>query len=87
MIEKYFVYVLSSKLRRYLYVGMTYDFDRRMRDHQSGYNRTTKPYLPFDLILKEEYMTRDKARIREKELKTSSGKRWLYKKREVQKEE
>ena len=32
-------------------------------------------------------MTRDEARIREKELKTSSGKRWLYKKREAQKEE
>ena len=74
---KYHVYALSSTVRNYIYVGLTSDLERRLRDHQNGYNPTTKPYKPFELILLEEHETRVLAREREKYLKTSAGKRWL----------
>ena len=45
--------------------------------HQTGKNKTTKPYRPFELILIEEYKTREEARKREKYLKSGIGKEFL----------
>ena len=44
-----------------------------------GYNKTTKPYKPFELILVEKYETRVEARSREKYLKCGIGKEFLKK--------
>ena len=44
-----------------------------------GQNRSTKAYKPFELILKEEFPTRDEARQREKYLKSGIGKEFLKK--------
>jgi len=74
---KYYVYALKSEDRNYIYVGLTNDVERRIMEHNKGYNKTTKPYRPFVLFYVEEFATRPLARIREKELKTSSGKRFL----------
>jgi putative endonuclease len=73
----FFVYVLHSLSRNYIYVGMTSDIKRRVEDHNNGYNKTTKPYRPFKLMLVEEYPTRVLAREREKYLKTGIGKEYL----------
>ncbi len=75
---KYFVYALKSLGRNYIYVGLTNDVDRRFDEHNKGYNKTTKPYRPFQIILREECPSRQAARTREKELKSSKGKRFLY---------
>jgi putative endonuclease len=50
---------------------------RRFHQHNSGYEKTTKPYRPFLLIYSEEFPSRQLARDREKYLKTTSGKRFL----------
>lgn len=63
----------------YIYVGMTEDLDRRIAEHNSGKNKTTKPYKPFKLIYSEEFQTRMEARIKEKNLKSGSGKEFLKK--------
>jgi putative endonuclease len=73
----YFVYALSSQVRSYIYVGMTDNIERRVGQHNSGKERTTKPYAPFTLIYKELYATRPEARKREKQLKSGSGKEFL----------
>ena len=75
----YFVYALKSIQHNYIYVGLTDNVERRVNQHNKGYERTTKPYLPFKLILVESFDTRLDARQREKELKTTSGKRPLRK--------
>jgi len=69
----YYVYAISSVFRRYIYIGISDNLTRRINQHQLGYNRTTKPYRPFKLIYSEEVKDRKQARIREKSLKTSSG--------------
>ena len=74
---KYFVYVLSSKTKLYNYTGLTNNIQRRLAEHNSGYNRTTKPYRPFDIIHVEEYDNRLEARIREKYLKSGTGREWI----------
>ena len=76
----YYVYVLKSKGRNWLYVGMTDDINRRIKQHQNGYSKSTAPYRPFCLIFTEEYPESSSARLREKYLKSASGKRLIRKK-------
>ena len=73
----YYVYAISSLKRRYIYVGMTDNIERRFLQHQNGYERTTAPYRPYKMILVEEFITRVEARKREKYLKSGVGKEWI----------
>ena len=71
------VYAIKSTTRNYIYVGLTNNLDRRIEEHNSGSNKTTKPYSPFSLIHSEEFLDRKKARTREKQLKSGYGKEFL----------
>jgi len=73
----YTVYTLKSKIKKYIYVGMTQNLDQRIRRHNNGYEKTTKPYKPFKLIHREVYPSRIEARKREKYLKSGVGKEFL----------
>ena len=73
----FFVYAIKSTRRNYIYVGLTNNFDRRFREHNSGHNRTTKPYAPFEKLHLEFFQTRVEARTREKYLKSGIGKEFL----------
>ena len=75
----YFTYVLSSINRDYIYVGISDNPERRIKQHNLGYNKTTKPYKPFKVLLVEEYENRQQARKREKYLKSGCGKEYLRK--------
>ncbi|MBI1769759.1 MAG: GIY-YIG nuclease family protein [Bacteroidetes bacterium] len=75
----FFVYAIKSSIRNYIYVGLTSDFDRRFRQHNSGHNRTTKAYAPFEKLHIESFQTRGEARTREKYLKSGIGKEFLKK--------
>ncbi len=73
----YYVYVIKSEKRNYNYVGITNNPERRMQEHNQGYNKTTKPYKPFKIILIEKYPNRIEARKREKFLKSGYGKEYI----------
>jgi len=73
----WYVYALKSVNRNYIYVGLTNNVERRLNEHNKGYNKTTKPYLPFVLIYSESFETRSQARFKEKYLKGGSGKKFL----------
>jgi len=73
----YLVYAIKSESRKYIYVGMTNDLEKRLNRHNKGYERTTKPYRPFVLIHQETFATRAEARLREKYLKSGIGKEFL----------
>jgi len=73
----YYVYAISSISRNYIYIGISNNPERRISQHNLGYNRTTKPYKPFEIILLEQYSTRDEARSREKHLKSGVGREFL----------
>ncbi|MGJ8683318.1 MAG: GIY-YIG nuclease family protein [Nonlabens sp.] len=76
------VYALSSVYRNYIYVGLSSELEERLKRHNSGKNKTTKPYAPFILLYSEELETRDEARIREKYWKSGTGKEQLKRMRE-----
>ena len=73
----YYTYAINSMNRNYIYVGISNAPDRRLKQHNQGHNKTTKPYAPFKRILLEEFKKRREARIREKSLKTGRGKAYL----------
>jgi putative endonuclease len=73
----YLVYAIASIHRNYIYVGLTSDIEERLYRHNSGYEKTTKPYAPFDLIFTEESESRIEARKREKYWKSTTGKERL----------
>jgi len=55
---------------------MTKDVGERIRTHNNKEVKSTKAFVPWELVLKEEYPTRMEARIREKYLKSAAGRRW-----------
>ena len=79
-VEKYIIYAISSMQRNYIYVGMTQNLDERFERHNSGRNKTTAPYIPFEVIFTEVvFGSKAEARIREKYWKSGTGKRKLRK--------
>ncbi len=71
------VYAISSVSKNYIYVGLTSNINERILRHNSGYEKTTKPYKPFKLIYSEECKNRIDARNREKYWKSGTGKEQL----------
>lgn len=55
----YYVYVIISKARKYTYTGISDNVERRVFQHNSGRNMTTRPYAPFEIVFIEEYPDRD----------------------------
>ena len=75
----YFVYTILSLKRNWIYVGLTNNVQRRIKEHNQGWNHSTKAYAPFRLLFVENYSSRMDARKREKYLKSAAGKRWIRK--------
>ena len=73
------VYVLYSQIHDRIYIGMTNNLDRRLKEHNRGNNQSTKAYLPWIKIITEEYENRLDARKREKYLKSYRGRVFIRK--------
>jgi putative endonuclease len=73
----FIVYALKSEKDCRIYVGFTQDLSRRLKEHNSGKTRSTKGWLPWNVIYTEEVDSREKARAREIYLKSGIGKEFL----------
>jgi len=71
------VYVLFSKKHDRIYIGMTNNMDRRIKEHNTGRNRSTKAYIPWIIVHSENYDNRVDARKREKYLKSYRGRLYI----------
>ena len=66
----YFVYILTNKTDKVMYVGVTNDLARRIREHKSEQiDGFTKKYHVHKLVYFEEYTEINDAIAREKQLK------------------
>jgi putative endonuclease len=74
-----FLYVIKSMMNAELYVGITQDVNRRLKDHEQGKNRYTKGLRPWNLVLTKEYENWQSARDKEKYYKSGFGKERLKK--------
>lgn len=70
MNERFYVYILASRYRGTLYVGVTNDLSRRVGEHKAGHvSGFTKTYKVNRLVYSEEYSSVLEARARERVLK------------------
>ena len=73
----YYVYVLISLKDNKFYIGFTNDLKRRLKEHKSGKNTSTKSRLPLELVYYEAHLSKADAMRRERYFKTTKGKSTL----------
>jgi putative endonuclease len=69
----YYVYLLRNKNKNFFYVGYSENLTQRIKDHNDGRSKSTKEYVPLELIHYEAYSNKKDAKRRELYLKTSKG--------------
>jgi len=70
------VYVLKGE-RGKRYVGITNDLSRRLREHKSKKSKAGQLLGNFTVLYTEKCAHYKSARLREKFLKSGSGRKWL----------
>lgn len=73
----YYTYVLKSEVDGKLYVGWTNNLIDRVKEHKFGLVESTKNRRPLQLIYYEACLSKEKAILREKQLKTGFGRAYL----------
>ena len=73
----FYIYILQSRENKKLYRGLTADLKKRLREHNEGKARSTKNYLPWDLIYYEAFVSKKDARREELFLKSGKGRERL----------
>ncbi len=73
----YYVYVLQSIKDNLFYTGFTCDLERRIGEHNSGCELSTKGRIPFKLVYYEWCLSKDDAIARERYLKSGMGKKYI----------
>jgi len=73
----YYVYILYNRLKNFIYVGYSENLKQRVLSHNKGENKSTKPYIPLELIHYEAYRNIKDAKRREMYLKGNKGKTTL----------
>jgi putative endonuclease len=74
---KYYVYVIKSGKDGSWYKGITDNLERRLNQHNSGKNKSTKGKGPYEMVYFEECENRIEARVREKYFKSGIGREQL----------
>ena len=67
------VYVLQSEKDGSHYIGCSNDYLRRLREHNNGYNYSTKTRAPWRIVHLEQFEEASKAFAREKQIKSYKG--------------
>ena len=80
----YFVYILRSKKSKGLYIGCTNNLYKRLKKHNGGLVRSTKPYIPWQIVYYEAYCSETEAFHREHNLKLRAN-AWNQLKRRIKK--
>ena len=74
-----FVYILRSLVKSSVYVGISDNPERRLKEHNRGKVRTTRKCRPWEIVYQEIVNDRLEARQREKYLKSAAGRRFRKK--------
>ena len=65
LVQMFYLYILKSQIKNWHYIGSTDNVSDRLRSHNSGATKSTRPYRPLKLIYTEEYGTKKEALVRE----------------------
>jgi len=73
----WYVYALKSLKDGHLYIGISQEPEKRLRQHNAGMTKSTKSRRPFKIIYKEKAKNRIDARRKEKYYKSGVGREFL----------
>ena len=73
----YFSYILYSAKYTRFYKGHCEDLAERLKQHNHGHTKSTKPFIPWEIVYFEEFETREEAINRERYFKTAAGRLFL----------
>ena len=74
----WYVYIIESRKKNFIYIGSTNDLKRRFIKHNNGMSQSTKAYRPYELLACIPVQLEVQARSLEQYFKTGSGKAILY---------
>jgi len=69
----YSVYIIQSEKTNRYYIGYTNNIDDRLKHHNSGANKSTKPGIPWKIIYTENCVDKKSAWLRERQIKSYKG--------------
>ncbi len=69
----YTVYIIKISVSGRRYIGLTVDFDKRIKQHNHGYTKSTATKGSWKLIYKESYSNKIEAVKRERQIKSYKG--------------
>jgi len=73
MHKQYYIYIMTNKLNRVLYTGLTNNLEKRVYEHKSKMIESfTKKYNVNKLVYYEEFDDINEAITREKQIKSGS---------------
>jgi len=75
----HYCYIILSPESHIFYFGSAKDLKSRLKMHNSGKIKSTKPHIPWRLVWYCAFKTEKEARNFERYLKTGSGKSFAYK--------
>ena len=76
---EWFVYILKSMNKDFIYIGSTNNLEKRLFDHNQGLVQSTKSFKPYKILAHIAVRTEQKVRTLEKYFKTGSEKAVLKK--------
>lgn len=65
----WYTYIIKSRIKKWYYVGSTNRLQGRLKEHNNGKVKSTKSYLPFDIVFTKEFELEKEARNYERLLK------------------
>ena len=69
----YYFYILRSLKNKKLYLGYSPDLKERVKSHNNGENKATKPNIPYELIYYSAFKNKNDALACKKYFKTTAG--------------
>ena len=76
----FYAYVLYSPTHKKYYKGHCENLQERLNEHNKGKTKSTKAFVPWEVVYYEIFSTRHEAIKRETYFKTAAGRRYLSKK-------
>ncbi len=73
----FFTYVLYSAKFDKIYIGQTNNLSLRLAEHNAGKSKSTKGFVPWEIIYSEKFESRAEAMKRERELKSHVGRDFI----------
>lgn len=65
----FFVYILKSNKKEWYYVGSTNRLEVRLKEHNSGKVRSTKYFIPLEIVYTKGFNSEVEARLYEHKIK------------------